>query len=451
MNGLIANEETTRPRSDDPASFRDPASVVHDAHGRIYRVISKSYFSDYSMLMLGFYQELIDKQLLIPHEELCNTAPEITIQPEKVYPITYPYEWCFSMLKEAALNTLEINRIAMQHGMMLKDASAYNMQYHDGKMKLIDTCSFMKYEFGMPWGAYSQFLRHFLCPLLLMAYVDSSFGRLSEIYLDGVPVQLATRLLPKRLRFSLGMWVHIYSQAMNFIVNPNRTVKMSSLAVEALLNNLANFIRSINYKPKSPWLDYKNAGSYNDTALFDKQGIVNHVMGNGDGIASILDLGCNTGSYCAVHIEEFKHIIAVDIDHDSVEIAFERKGNFLPLVIDICNPSPAIGWANKERPAFWDRIGQVDTIMALAIIHHLCIRNNVPLSMVADLLADHCRRLIIEFVPLEDPQAQKLLGKKNIPEYSLDAFKSAFGRHFNTLSEIPITDSMRTIYAMEKR
>jgi hypothetical protein len=348
------------------------------------------------------------------------------------------------MLKEAALNTLKINRIAMEHGMMLKDASAYNMQWYNGNMVLIDTCSFMRYEPGMPWGAYRQFLQHFLCPLLLMSYRNASFGKMSQVYLDGIPVRLAAALLPMKAHLKPSLLAHIYAQSLNLTVSNKRKVNMSRMAFDALLNNLFNLIYLLEYKPKSTKTDYMNGDSYNQQALDSKKLQVARCLDHMNDNMTFADLGCNTGDY-----DDFMNL-SVDIDHDCVESVYKYKWGTLPLVIDLCNPSPAIGWANIERRSFWDRVN-VDTIMALALIHHLCVANNVPLAKVAELLAGHCKKLIIEFVPLEDPKAKLLLGSKNIPPYSLEIFKSAFGKYFNILQEYPIEESLRTIYLMEKR
>lgn len=429
------------------ASFRDPSGQVWTSEGnKVIRIIKPSYFDDYRKLMKsGLYQILVDSNLLIPHKEINTGVNEIIIEPEFVPFISYPYEWCFSMLQQAAINTLRINQMAMQFGMILKDASAYNIQWHKGNLVLIDTLSFMTYQPGTPWGAYRQFIQHFLYPLLVMQYRDAYLGaHLSEVYLDGIPAGIATKLIPYRLHFKPMMLAHVYAQALNFTVSSNRTVTMSRPAFDALLNNLLGLVASLKYKPKSSKTKYNDGDSYTSEAQTSKDYLVLSLISNRFNKISYCDLGCNTGRYSS------DALIAVDSDHDCIEYLASHKHRFLPLVIDLCNPSPAIGWANTERKSFWERV-QVDTIMALALIHHLCVANNIPLANVASLLANHCKNLIIEFVPLDDPKAKLLLGKKNIPLYSLDIFKAEFGKYFVTKQEYPITDSLRTIYLMERR
>lgn len=428
------------------SSFQDPASRVFYDDAGIGREVYPSYFTDYEKLISsGLYEELLNNRLIIPHNWE-NLPGKIILRPAEVPFISYPYEWCFSILKEAALKTLTINRIALNHGMMLKDASAYNMQWYQGRITLIDTCSFIEYKPGMPWGAYRQFLQHFICPLLLMKYRDTSFGKLSQVYLDGIPVRLAAKLLPQWLKFNPGLIAHVYSQSLNFTVSEKRNVTVSTLAFTALLDNLEKLIASLTYEPKGGWSKYTAGDSYTAKAKESKTLIISRNLPF-DG--TVLDLGCNTGEYVNINRENgFR--LAADYDHACIEMLYKSTRLVLPLVIDLCNPSPAIGWENTERKSFWDRV-KVDTIMVLALIHHLCVANNVPLSRVAELLAAHCDKLIIEWVPLDDPKAKQLLGKKNIPEYSLEIFIAEFSKHFNLRGEYPIDDSLRTIFVMEKR
>jgi hypothetical protein len=389
----------------------------------------------------GLYKILVENNLLIPHKEISVSPSQIAIEPEFVPFISYPYEWCFSMLKQAALNTLRINKIAMQFGMILKDASAYNIQWHQGNLLLIDTLSFMTYTPGSPWGAYRQFIQHFLYPLLIIKYRDAYLGNhLAEIYLDGVPAKIATKLLPYRLHFKPSVLAHVYAQALDFTVSEDKKVTISPLAFDALLNNLEGLVASLEYIPKSSKTKYTEGDSYSAEATKGKIEIIQSLLLGG----TTLDLGCNTGEYTS---RLLGNVTAVDNDHDCIEECYLNT-SVLPLIVDLCNPSPAIGWQNTERKSFWERF-QVDNIMALALIHHLCVGNNVPLARVASLFGEHCKKLVIEFVPLEDPKAKLLLGKKNIPAYSEEIFRTEFGKYFNTRQAYQIEDSLRTIYVME--
>jgi len=431
------------------SSFRDPSGQVFIADGKYRRLIYPCYMEDYHTLMIsGLYQELTDTNLLIPHQELSAIGREMIIEPEQVGFISYPYEWCFSMLKEAAINTLIINEIALQHGMMLKDASAFNMQWHKGNMTLIDTLSFMKYQPGMPWGAYPQFLKHFLAPLLLMKYRSPGLARLFLSNLDGITPNLASKLLPKHLILRPSNLVHLYAQSLNVAVNGQKNVKMSKLALNSLLSNLKALVMRLDYKTKSVITHYSDENSYTQRALDDKAFKVERLLDIVDG-KTLCDIGANTGFYSRMAAVRGFKVLAVDSDHDCVNY-IDQTSHIFPLVIDICNPTPAIGWGNTERKSFLERL-HVDVIMALALIHHICIGNNVPLEKVARMLSEHCQKLIIEYVPLDDPKAQLLLGKKNIPAYNIDVFRYEFGQYFTVECEVKIDDSKRILFLMEVR
>jgi len=433
----------------EPSSFRDVSAKVFDDGKTIKREIYPSYFKEYDHLMQsGLYQELTEKQLLIPHKALAenlNNGQIIAIEPERVNFISYPYEWCFSMLKDAALVTLQVNSIALKYGMVLKDASAFNVQYHKGKMTFIDTTSFMFYKEGMPWGAYRQYCQHFLYPLLCMKHLNANVWKGN---LEGITAAETAKIIPNSCRFIPSYWAHLYSQAMELTTTGQKTMKLPKVALLALLNHLEKFTASLKNRSNPGWIDYADAGSYTETAQESKNDIVEKWLGIMPFSFTLADLGANLGFYSGMASTLGNEVIAVDSDPDCVERIY--GGNALPLVADLCNPTPAIGWNNTERKSFLDRL-HVDTILALAIIHHLCIGNNVPLDYVAKLFSEHCKTLIVEFVPPDDKQAIKLKGSKNIPNYGLSVFESAFLDYFTIKEQVNITDSKRILFWMEKR
>src|SRR5687768_15426546 len=172
------------------ASFRDPSGFLFSRDGVLYRQVNRRYEQGYARLMeSGLYDRLVKAGLLIPHVEVDQAPAESdlshkVIQPEHVPFISYPYEWSFSQLKDAALATLSIQRRSLKVGMSLKDASAYNIQFVRGKATLIDTLSFETYKEGQPWVAYRQFCQHFLAPLALMALKDVRLNQLLRVYIE---------------------------------------------------------------------------------------------------------------------------------------------------------------------------------------------------------------------------------------------------------------------------
>lgn len=423
------------------SSFRDPAGRVVCKNGVYFREIAQSYYHNYRLLMeSGLYDDLTDEGLLVQHQEITPG----TLFPEQLSFISYPEEWCFSQLKKAALATLDINRIALNHGMILKDASAYNIQWHNGKPRLIDTLSFIEYQDGQPWWAYRQFLMHFVAPLLLFKYRKTWI----RDGVEGTDLNIIGQVLPFRAKLKPMVFLNFgLPRILNKLNIPTKDQTISKRNLSLLLLNMYGLVASLNYKPSSDWSHY-HSESYSQKAQEDKYIILAKML-NDFKESTVWDIGANTGVFSHMAAIEGHEVIATDRDHDCVEKLFSDNGSVLPLMVDFCQPTPAIGWGNTERASFLDRI-QPDIILALAVIHHICIDNNVPLYKVAELLASKCKLLIIEWVPPDDPKAIEIAGKKVYPAYNHDLFLSEFGKYFSWWS-LPIKDSQREIYCMERK
>jgi ribosomal protein L11 methylase PrmA len=172
---------------------------------------------------------------------------------------------------------------------------------------------------------------------------------------------------------------------------------------------------------------------------------------------SAWDLGANTGVYSAMAATAGYRVVAWDQDAASVDAHWRRvradgSPTVLPLVLDLANPSPAIGWGLEERGSFLER-GEPDLLLALALVHHLAIGNNVPLPGVARLFARISPRAIVEFVPKEDPMTRRLLAARRdiFERYTIDGFREAFGGPFRIVREAGVADSPRTIFLLERR
>lgn len=448
------------------ASFRDPSGFLFSRDGILYRHVNRSYAADYARLMeSGLYAKLVKAGLLIPHEEMEQVAAESDaafkiIRPERVPFISYPYEWSFGQLKDAALATLSIHKRALKAGMSLKDASAYNIQFVRGKATLIDTLSFEIYKEGQPWVAYRQFCQHFLAPLALMVFCDVRLSQLLRVYIDGVPLDLASKLLPFSTRFNFGLLTHVHIHASaqkryaDQAVKP-RTGGMSQQAMIGLIESLEGTIKKLEWKPAgTEWGDYYDSTNYSDAAFEHKKQLV-HEWAEQKKPASVWDLGGNTGVFTREASASSAYVVSFDIDPAAVEqnyryVKSKKEENILPLVLDLTNPSPALGWANREREAFGQR-GPADMVLALAVIHHLSISNNVPLSQLAEFFAGVCKWLVVEFVPKSDSQVQKLLASREdiFPNYTREGFEAAFEQFFTIRSMEAVRESERHLYLME--
>ena len=450
-------------------SFRDPSGFVFSRGGKIFRQVNLSYRKEFDKLTSsGLYQELVDVGALIPHtltEEKPVDAEKayLVIAPERVPFVSYPYEWSFSQLKDAGLLTLRIALAALQKNMVLKDASAYNIQFVGGKPVLIDTLSFALYKEGAPWEAYRQFCQHFVAPLALAALVDIRLTQLMRVYIDGIPLDLASRLLPGKTRLGLsGLALHIHlhaktQQRFSGTATPVGAVQLSKTALIGLLKGLEKTLQELKWEPKgTEWGEYYSATNYSNQALKSKGEIVGSFIEIAKP-ARVIDLGANDGLFSREASRRGIETVASDIDPAAVEKNYRvvkqtKEERILPIVLDLTNPSGGIGWANEERTSLVER-GPFDLVMGLALIHHLVIANNVPLLSVAGFFGSMGKWAIVEFVPKTDSQVQRMLASRKdiFTSYTVEGFEKAFATVFSLEKKEPVPESDRILYLFKKK
>ena len=452
------------------ASFRDPSGFLFHRDGVLYRQVNTVYRPHYDRLMAsGLYDRLVKSGALIAHEETNLSGEDQAlsyrvIRPEPVHFISYPYEWSFSQLKDAALLTLDLVKRALADGLILKDASAYNIQFHHGRPVLIDTLSFETYTEGQPWVAYRQFCQHFLAPLALMALRDVRLLQLLRVHIDGIALDLASSLLPWSSHLNFGLMVHIHTHAgvqKRYAGQPvqggSSRGGMTKMALLGLIDSLESTVKKLEWKPAgTEWGDYYDATNYTQDAFQEKRTLLRTFLTTA-APQSVWDLGANTGEFSRTASEMGIPTLTFDIDPAAVEKGYrqvrsKKEDNLLPLVMDLTNPSPALGWQNRERQSLIER-GPAGAVLALALIHHLAISNNVPLPSTAELFSRLGRWLIIEFVPKEDSQVQRLLSSRVdiFDHYNRPDFETAFSQYFDIRAAQEISGSKRTLYLMEKR
>lgn len=449
------------------SSFRDPSAYVFREHGRVFRRINASGLADFHLLEQSGLQKLLhDQGLLIQHKLLESTADQCLIEPQQLPFVSYPYEWCFSMLRDAALLTLRVQMAARQHGMTLKDASAYNVQFLQGKPVFIDTTSFTAQDGDAPWQAYRQFCQHFLAPLLLIAYRDHRLLSLTRNFLDGIPLDLAATLLPWRTRWRPAIYLHLHLHASlqkkhaadgnaSPGAHPRRpTVKLAQALL--MLEQLQDLISSLRWQPSgTEWADYYDCTNYSDQALTAKKVLVEQFLEQVQP-ASLWDLGANNGLFTRLAAARGIESVAFDLDPAATEKNYlhlkkHNLSHLLPLICDLNNPSPDLGWELTERDSLLRR-GPADAVLALALVHHMAISNNVPLPRIAQFLASLTKNLLIEFVPKNDSQAQILLATRpdTFPDYNYRQFLQSFQKHFQVVAETPLPGSERMMVQMRK-
>ena len=443
------------------SSFRDPAGYIYYQNDKVYRRINKCYFDKYDYLMSsGLYDELVSLKYLICHKEIERNDDYIIIEVEKIPFISYPYEWCFEELKDAALLTLEIQKIALKYNMILKDASGYNVQFLGNRAVFIDTLSFDFYEEGLPWGAYGQFCRHFMAPLILMRYVDEAMGCFLKNYIDGIPIGLANNILNGRGGFVAREHIKWHSKAISKNNDNTSNIRKMKVSKTSIVNMVDMMIRQVNKLKrksiKTEWDSYYDNTNYSDVSDECKIKLVKSYLKNISFNKNdvLFDLGANDGKYSRIASLMVSNVISFDIDINAVNrnynlVKKDEQSGILPLILDLTNPSPAIGFGCCERESLNDRT-PVKCVMALALIHHIAISNNVPFDKVANWFSKLGEYLIIEFVPKDDSQVEKLLRtRKDIfDNYDKQSFEECFSKYFEIIKKNNIKESKRVIYLM---
>lgn len=456
-----------------PGSFRDSAGYVFTDGKRIFRTIQESFAPTWEALEeSGLLKEAVKRRLLIPFKE-CGTRGHAwkTVESPLLPFVSYPYEWSFGQFKAAALLTLDLLDLALEHGFILRDASAYNVQFMGWRPIFIDLLSFEPWEKDKPWNAYIQFCRFFLAPLALMAKRSVECGRFLADRVEGLPLELASVLLPVSTRLSPSLALHIHYHAKlqkkfadGRVAAPRiKKIRLSDKTVPNLSQALRLAIEGLSLPASlsTVWGEYYTDTNYTENAARSKKDIINHWVEHFcQTFDQALDVGANTSEYSIFLTQKFKSVIGIDIDYLAIEklwMALQQKAidNFLPLVIDLCNPSPSIGWNNRERISFTDRC-HVDYLSALAIIHHLVFTGGIPLPQIADAFSEFVNPggvLLLEFVPKDDSQVQRLLAaRENVSgEYSLPACLEAFEKDFVPLAQRAVDESKRLMLAFKKK
>lgn len=455
------------------SSFRDPSGFVFNQNGVVYRQINSNYKEDYKKFVdSGLYKKLSTEGLIVKHTE--ETGSDLfqtkdgfkVIRPTQIPFISYPYEWTFAMLKDAALLTLQIQKIALEYGMSLKDASAFNIQFLKGKPLLIDTLSFETYEEGKPWVAYKQFVEHFLCPLSLASMVDIQLIRMFSVFLDGIPVDLASSMLPFSSRLNLNLLVHIHAHASSKkrfskkkIGSEYTSRNFGKRSLLGLIDSLEGAVSKCNWESRdTQWGEYyeEDNNNYTKESMPHKQKLVGDYLKEVKA-KSVWDMGANMGNFSKIAAEMGAEVISFDYDYGALErnykelVKADGQEKILPLFCDLTNPTPSTGWVNQERHSLFER-GPADAVLALALIHHLAIPHNIPFVYLAQCFSKMGKYLVIEYIDKQDSQVQILLANRKdiFTNYTQEDFEKAFKQFFSIKRSVPIKGSKRVLYLMEK-
>jgi hypothetical protein len=459
------------PKAADPGSYRDREGRVFDSDGRILRALSARALEEWEAVSAApFFVRAMEERRVVPTRrvELPADAPPAGAQPwvaalehERVPFVSYPYEWSFGMLRDAALLQLGLLREALEAGYILKDSSAYNLQWVGARPMFIDVPSFERHRPGEPWVGYLQFCQLFLYPLLLTAYRDVPFRGLLRGSLDGIAPETAAALFSLRDRFRPGVLTHVALQArlQAMSAGSQRSVR-SELAdagfgrelILANVRKLTRLVAGLEWKRSaSTWVDYRETHSYTDADHQAKKEFVAAAAAAAPR-RMVWDLGANTGDFsrlCRAHAD---YVLAIDADELAVERMYRElraagETGILPLVGNLVDPSPGLGWRGRERPPIEGR-GRPDLTLALALIHHVVLGANLPLDDFVDGLAALGGDLVIEFVHKDDPMVVKLLLNKEdrYADYDRGRLEAALARHWTIAQRRELASGTRTLY-----
>lgn len=444
--------------------------------GSVYRYFSADAARDFAQLReSGVLDSLVEGGLVIESTTLeRDAAPEVyeaageaamIVRHPRLPFISYPYEWPFEMMQQAALVQLELTLTALENGFMLKDATPYNFQFARGRPILIDVGSFERYVEGSPWLAYTQFCKMFLNPLLLQSLTGVAFQPWLRSSLEGIDSGDLSRLLPLRRKFRREVFLDVVLQAsLNrrqiSKKQPGGTgLKMRAIpkpVVVGILKRLQGAIRKLKrHRGGSAWVDYEaECPSYTPEAIRFKDRFVDEAIQAAQP-EMVWDLGCNVGRYSMMAASHTQNVVAIEGDEPTAGVLYERvqgHENVLPLVVDLLNPSPGQGWAHDERRSLAAR-GPADFALCLALVHHLAIGGNVPLPKIAEWLGSLTRSAIVEFIPKEDLMVQTLLRTRRdvFNEYTQAVFEAALEGSFAIGEAVRIPDSQRLLYRIERR
>ena len=456
----------------DEGSFRDPDARVAYINNSVYRIVYPNGFKKFDFIKRILENKSI-AEYLIDTEEVSQQEVELleldidtnvkVFKHKKVDFISYPYEWSFHRLKDAALHHLNLHINLLKNDATLIDAYSYNIQFNNYSPIFIDLMSIKKYSEGEFWVGHKQFCESFLNPLVLKSKLGVDYNNWFKGNLEGINTGELSKLLKFRHMFSWNIFYNIflldyfekkYKKNEDLKITKNKKLKKNYYL--SILSNLINFIE--NLKPKkerSVWGEYSRDNTYDDEEKKNKHEFISNYF-NKNKFNRVLDLGCNNGEYSKLALNSgCDNVIGLDYDLNAIDEAYliskKEKLNFLPLYFDVSNPSSNIGWRQKERKGFIERLN-FDSVIALAFEHHLAIAKNIPLEDVINWITSLAPKGIIEFVPKNDITIQSMMRLKGdiFPNYNLENFKRLLSNKTKISSEKIVSKSGRTLLCFEK-
>ncbi len=456
----------------EPGSFRDRQGRIFYRNGEVLRALSARALEEWRALSsTRFFPRLVEAGKIVGTRSMEAASLEGPLPEaeqwsgflihETIPFISYPYEWSFQMLKDAALLQLELIAAALAEGMILKDASSFNLQWKGAQPVFIDIPSFERLAAGEPWVGYRQFCQLFLYPLFLQSYKNIPFQPWLRGSIDGISPQHCLQLMSRRDLLRAGVLTHVYLQSRlqnrygRSDANARGMLKTAGFnrdLIAANVQRLAKTVAGLKWtQTRSEWSDYASNNTYSQQDSQVKTDFVRRAAQSRHWNLA-WDLGCNTGSFARICAENSDYVVAMDQDPAAIELFYralsqEECRTILPLVLNLADPSPDLGWRCLERKAITGR-GRPQLTLCLALIHHMVIGANVPVGEFLQWLADLETALVIEFVSKDDPMVEVLLRNKEdqYQDYELDHFERCLGSSFEVERREVLPSGTRVLY-----
>jgi hypothetical protein len=466
---------TSSEAAPDGGSFRDPDGRIFHLDRRVVRALSEEGATDWSAFeQSGLFARLVEAGDVVPTtvappeelEAIRAAAPDArwaaALRHERLPIVSYPYEWSFSMLRDAALLQLRVTREALAAGLALKDATPYNVQWRGARPVFVDVGSFERARAGEPWLGYRQFCMLFLYPLLLESYRGIPFQPWLRGSLEGIRPSEARALLRGRDTLRGGVLKHValhaklersHADGAKDVRKELEDAGFAKEMIDANLKGLEKLVTGLDAPAgKTEWSEYGTTCSYSDDDTGAKEEFVRRAVHRRPR-SLVWDLGANDGRYSRIASEGAAYTVALDVDHGVVErlyLALKAEGaeTILPLVGDVADPSPGLGWLGRERLPLGER-GSPDLVLALALVHHLIIGRTIPIQGLVDWFAGLGSELVVEFPHPEDEMVVRLLARKRQgthADYTLDRFEDALRSRFEIVDSAVLPSGTRTLY-----
>ncbi len=455
----------------EPGSFRDRTSRIFYQDGAVLRGLNAHAAQEWEVLKAEpFFQQFMAAGKIVRTEQVIPTdaspSPHdgqwsVILKHQAIPFISYPYEWPFSMLQAAALLTLELQAAALNVDMTLKDATPFNVQWSGSQPVFIDIPSFERLRPGEPWVGYRQFCQLFLYPLFLQAYKDTPFQPWLRGNLEGIEPAQCAQLMSFRDMFRPGVLSHVvlqakaqasYAQTERNLKKDLRQAGFHKALIQANVSRLRKLVAQLTWKQsQSTWSGYTEALPYTESEQHQKADFVRRIT-HSRRWNIVWDLGCNTGTFSRIAAENADYVLAMDIDTLVIErfyreLTRDRSPNILPLIGNVADPTPNLGWRGLERKALVER-GRPDLTLCLALLHHVVISAHIPLREFITWLASLGTALVVEFVTRDDPMVRTLLRHKadHYTDYDLEYFERCLADIFTVNERQPLASGTRILY-----